>query len=106
MIEEGLDCAGAIPQIAFYGGSFTAIPEEMQIKYLETAYDFIRSGRASGVRISTRPDAIDRRTLERLKRFRVDTIELGAQSMDNRVLHASGRGHTREDVISASQMIW
>lgn len=35
----------------------------------------------------------------------METIELGAQSMDEEVLRLSGRGHTAEDVKEASRLI-
>ncbi|MEG1763924.1 MAG: radical SAM protein [Oscillospiraceae bacterium] len=92
-------------QLAFYGGSFTAIPAEKQLELLGAALPFLRAGAISSVRLSTRPDAIDAETLERLKAFGVATIELGAQSMCNEVLQASGRGHTAEQVSSASRLI-
>ena len=65
----------------------------------------IAAGRLSGVRCSTRPDAIDPPTLERLRRHAVRTIELGAQSMDNAVLCASARGHTAEDTVRAAKLV-
>ena len=83
-------------QLAFYGGSFTAIPLEEQNELLSAALPFLRDGSISSLRLSTRPDAIDAQTLERLKGFGVKTIELGAQSMCDAVLKASGRGHTAE----------
>lgn len=97
--------AGSAPQIAFYGGSFTAIPASEQEELLSAAEPFLKSGQVRGIRLSTRPDAIDAPTLERLARYGVDTIELGAQSMDNEVLRTSGRGHTSEDTVTASHMI-
>ncbi len=58
-----------------------------------------------GIRLSTRPDYIDDEVLDRLKRFGVTTIELGAQSLDEEVLRLSGRGHTVADVEKASALI-
>jgi len=106
-VEEALE---KIPEdtpaeLAFYGGSFTAIPVEEQIQLLEAAQPFIKSGRIAEIRMSTRPDAIDEQCLERLKRYGVRTIELGAQSMDDGVLRASGRGHSAADTECASGLI-
>lgn len=96
---------GAKRQLAFYGGSFTAIPEAEQLALLEAAKGFLDAGEITSVRLSTRPDAIDGRVLERLRFYGVETIELGAQSMDDEVLMLSGRGHTAGDVENASEMI-
>lgn len=92
-------------EIAFFGGSFTAIDEEYMISLLESAKEYIDKKYFKGIRISTRPDCIDGRKLEILKRYGVTSIELGAQSMDNSVLALNNRGHSAEDVVNASRLI-
>ena len=92
-------------ELAFYGGSFTAIPVSQQLRYLSAAKQAIDRGVIQTIRLSTRPDAIDRETLQRLKQYCVTTVELGAQSMRDEVLEASGRGHSAEDVRRASRLI-
>ena len=96
---------GAERQLAFYGGSFTAIPAEQQEELLAAAKRWLDRGALTSIRLSTRPDAIDAAVLERLKRYGVGTVELGAQSMDDRVLALSGRGHTAADVENAARQI-
>ncbi len=92
-------------QLAFYGGSFTAIPVSEQEALLDAAGPYLESGDIVSLRLSTRPDAIDAATLKRLKAYGVETIELGAQSMSERVLALSGRGHTAQDVEDASAQV-
>jgi histone acetyltransferase (RNA polymerase elongator complex component) len=92
-------------EIAFFGGSFTGIPREQMIEYLAAAAEFVKGKRVEGIRISTRPDYIDEEILQILKKYKVRTIELGAQSLDDEVLKKSGRGHTVADVERASKMI-
>lgn len=92
-------------EIAFYGGSFTAIETKLQEELLSTAYQYIEEGKVGSIRISTRPDCIDKETLKRLKKYKVKTIELGVQSANNYILKRSNRGHTFEDVKKASKMI-
>ena len=92
-------------EIAFFGGSFTAIDEKIQNELLETAYEYIKSGQVESIRISTRPDAIDKNILKRLKKYKVKTIELGVQSANNYILQRANRGHTFEDVKKASKLI-
>lgn len=92
-------------EIAFFGGSFTGIDVEMQVKYLETANKYILKNKVDSIRISTRPDYINQEILNILKKYNVKTIELGVQSMDDHVLEVAQRGHTREDVIKASNLI-
>lgn len=91
-------------QLAFYGGSFTAIPALQQEKLLSAAAEYLKQGKINSVRLSTRPDAIDGTVLDRLERFGVETVELGAQSLDDEVLVLSGRGHTAQDVADASKL--
>lgn len=92
-------------EIAFFGGSFTAIKEEIRLPLLCAAYEFVKKGRAKGIRLSTRPDAIDEDILAQLKQYGVTAIELGAQSMDNNVLALNKRGHTAQQVSAAAQLI-
>lgn len=92
-------------EVAFYGGSFTAIPVGEQEAMLDAAAPFLRSGRVARIRVSTRPDCVDGETLERLARRGVRTVELGAQSMDGEVLRLSRRGHTAEDVERAAGLV-
>lgn len=92
-------------EIAFFGGSFTAIPRDYMLELLRTAYEFIGEGKFYGIRISTRPDCITPEILEILKKYGVTAIELGAQSMNDDVLRLNDRGHTAEDVFSASRLI-
>ena len=92
-------------EVAFFGGSFTGIDVELQESLLSAAYDYIKEGKIDGIRISTRPDYIDKPTLKRLKKYKVKTIELGVQSSNDYVLRKSKRGHTFEDVKKASKMI-
>ena len=96
---------GAKRQLAFYGGSFTAIDAAQQEELLQAAHEAMEQGLIDSIRLSTRPDAIDETVLERLKRYGVETVELGAQSLDDEVLRSSGRGHTAADVMRASKLI-
>ncbi len=90
-------------EIAFFGGSFTAIDREYMLNLLEATREYIDS--FSGIRISTRPDYIDNDILNLLKKYNVTTIELGAQSTDDNVLALNRRGHTFDDIIKASDLI-
>lgn len=96
---------GPQTEIAFYGGSFTAVAPQQQEALLIAARQAVEAGLAGSVRLSTRPDCVDAETVRRLLRFGVETVELGAQSMDPAVLQASGRGHTPEDTVLAAQRI-
>lgn len=92
-------------EIAYFGGSFTAINRNYMLRLLRVAHRFVKSGVVSGIRISTRPDAIDDEILSLLKEFSVTAIELGAQSLNDRVLRLNNRGHKVSDVVKAAEKI-
>ena len=92
-------------EVAFFGGSFTAIEEGKQTELLAVAYEFVKKGQVQSIRISTRPDYINREILKRLKKYKVKTIELGVQSANDYILKRAGRGHTFQDVKKASKLI-
>ncbi len=104
-VQIALKRKGFDYEIAFFGGSFTAIDRDYMVSLLESAYKYVKSNEVKGIRISTRPDYIDEEILSMLKSYGVTSIELGAQSMDNGVLEANRRGHTADDVVKASELI-
>lgn len=92
-------------EVAFFGGSFTGIDEDIQNELLEAVMPYIKEKKVNSIRLSTRPDYIDKKTLKRLKKYHVKTIELGVQSSNDYVLKKSKRNHTFEDVKRASKLI-
>ena len=92
-------------QIAFFGGSFTALPRAYMLRLLEAVQPFLRTGQAAGIRISTRPDAMDEETAALLHAYGVTAVELGAQSLSDAVLAANRRGHTAREVYRAAACI-
>lgn len=95
----------ATTEIAFFGGSFTAINRNYMLRLLNAAYQFVENGQVTGIRISTRPDAINDEILTLLKQYGVTSIELGAQSLNDNVLMLNNRGHNASDVVYASKLI-
>jgi len=104
-IEKYNDKGTYHAEIAFFGGSFTAIEIEKQTELLKMAQSYVNLGRVHGIRCSTRPDAIDDTILSNCKKYGVTAIELGVQSADDMVLKLSERGHTFDDVKRASKLI-
>lgn len=92
-------------EIAFFGGSFTGIEIEKQEALLKAAYEFIKLKKVNSVRVSTRPDYIDKDRLKLLKKYGVKTIELGVQSTNDYILRKCKRNHTFDDVKKASKLI-
>ena len=92
-------------EIAFFGGSFTGIEMEKQEGLLKAAYEFIKAKKVKSIRVSTRPDYIDKKRLKLLKKYKVKTIELGVQSTNDYILRRCKRNHTFDDVKRASRLI-
>lgn len=92
-------------EVAFFGGSFTGIQRDIQEELLLAANEYVRLGKVNSIRISTRPDYIDKDILKFLKKYNVETIELGVQSTNNYILNKCKRGHSYEDVKKASKLI-
>ncbi len=92
-------------EVAFYGGSFTGLSEGAQRAYLEVVKPYLDDNRIDGIRLSTRPDYISPTSLALLKEYGVETVELGLQSMDDKVLKLSGRGHLASDTVSAVELL-
>lgn len=92
-------------EIAFYGSSFTAIPERLQRDILDPALHMLVRKRIDGIRISTRPDYCSSHIIKLLKEYRVETVEVGVQSMDYKVLCQSGRGHGPKECVKALKML-
>lgn len=92
-------------EAAFYGGSFTALDSDLQERLLFLTDELLERGIIGSVRLSTRPDYIDDKKLELLKKHGVRLVELGVQSLDDRVLEAAGRGHTAADVVQAMKRL-
>jgi histone acetyltransferase (RNA polymerase elongator complex component) len=91
----------SVRQIAFYGGSFSRLNVALQEDYLGIAREYVQRGWVDSIRISTRPDALSEGQITLLRRGCVRTVELGIQSLSDRVLAASRRGHSRRDSLEA-----
>ena len=96
---------GRKAEIAFFGGSFTAIGREKMIAYLNETKTFLQSGAVCGVRLSTRPDCVSEDILDILEAYGVTSIELGVQSTNDTVLAACRRGHKAADFFDAARRI-
>lgn len=92
-------------EIAFFGGSFTMIERGYMVSLLEAAYEYVEKGIFKGIRISTRPDGIDGEICSLLRKYGVTAVELGAQSLDDRVLELNERGHTAKQVEDAVALL-
>ena len=106
-IEQALSTLppNATAEIAYFGGSFTAIDRALMIRLLDLAQDYVRRGRVSGIRFSTRPDALEESVLDVLDAYTISAVELGLQSMDEQVLALCERGHTAKQAMDACRRV-
>jgi histone acetyltransferase (RNA polymerase elongator complex component) len=96
---------GRNPEVAFYGGTFTRLPRDKMADLLGAVRPYLERGIFKSIRISTRPDALDREGLDLLRRFGVSTVELGSQSMDDDVLALIKRGHRARDTVESVRLL-
>lgn len=106
-IEKTLSTVGDddFCEIAFFGGSFTGIDRGLMIELLDIAEEYVKCGRVTGIRMSTRPDYISEEILEILDKYTITFVELGIQSMNDKVLAYLKRGHTVQDTVKATQLL-
>lgn len=105
-IEKVLSTIGnAEAEIAFFGGSFTGIDRDLMVKLLDMAESYVKKGDVAGIRMSTRPDYISEEILDILDGYTVTEVELGIQSMDNKVLSACRRGHSAGDTERSCKLL-
>ncbi len=96
---------GGSREVAFYGGTFTALEPELQRIYLSAVGPYLEKGLIDGIRVSTRPDYVSAENVEFLKGHGVKTVELGVQSMDDGILKLSARGHSSGDTVRAARAV-
>ena len=99
-VDFGDEC-----EIAFFGGSFTGIDRGLMVTLLDIAEEYVRAGKVVGIRMSTRPDYISQEIIDVLKDYTVTVVELGIQSMNDKVLAYLKRGHTVADTVHATKML-
>lgn len=92
-------------EIAFFGGSFTGLEPDLMRQYLEFGKRYVERYALKGIRMSTRPDYITPEIMKLLSHYPVTAIELGVQSMDDRVLAVSRRNHSADQVRQAARLI-
>jgi histone acetyltransferase (RNA polymerase elongator complex component) len=92
-------------QVSFYGGNFLGLKKDYIGSLLDETTKFVKNKKVDSIRFSTRPDTISGEQLGIIKDYPVSTIEIGVQSMDNRVLAMAKRGHTALDTEKAAALL-
>ena len=102
---DGLPGSTPKAEVAFFGGSFTVIDRRYMVSLLEAVQPCRSHPKMAGIRLSTRPDAVNREVLQLLKGYGVTAVELGVQSLDDTVLALNQRGHTAQHTRTASALV-
>lgn len=122
---EALDAVGHPVdkiELLILGGTFTAYEPEYQEWFILRCFDAMNGFDSSGMEeahrfnegathrnvglvIETRPDEITPAVLTRLRELGVTKVQIGAQSLDDRLLQINKRGHTASDTLRAVGML-
>ncbi len=109
-------------ELLILGGTWSAYPRDYQEWFIKRCFDAMNGVEAAsleeaqrlnetaphrnvGLVIETRPDAISPREIVRLRRLGVTKVQLGLQSLDDRILALNKRGHTVEDTRRAIRLL-
>ena len=92
-------------EVAFVGFDFTNLKEKIQEELLETIQKYIRMERVDSIRVSIRPNNINKKTIKMLKKYKVKTVELEVYSTNDYILKRMGMKYTYKDIKKASRMI-
>ncbi len=92
-------------ELAFYGGTFTALPAEDFALCLNFTQKHLQAGCITHARCSTRPDAINKEKLTALKNAGFTCVELGVQSFNNTALHAAQRHYQEQCIQKACALV-
>ncbi len=97
--------SGRSGEIAFFGGTFSALPLALIESILASAAIPIRQGIFTGIRFSTRPDCLGGEVVDLLSRYPIRTVELGVQSLSDSVLQRSRRGYCVRSVYDTVKRV-
>ncbi len=88
-------------ELAFFGGTFTALPLDWCRRFIALGEHFRQKGLITRIRCSTSPHAVNPKDLTVLQKEGLDMVELGIQTFEDRVLSLCHRGYNREKARTA-----
>mgnify|MGYP001162290863 FL=1 len=113
-------------ELIVMGGTFLAYPKTYQEQFIKDCYNALngedssrlKSGleeakrrnetarhRCVGLCIETRPDWCGMEELARMLKFGATRVELGIQTLDDKIYRLVRRGHTVDDVVKATRLL-
>ncbi|MGD9807639.1 MAG: radical SAM protein [Deferribacterales bacterium] len=100
-IDECMSMDVEWTELAFYGGSFSCLPDGIR----KSLYVLAHETGISTLRFSTSPDCINEEIIRESIENNVKTIELGVQSFDDDVLKANKRPYDSAQCLRAIELI-
>jgi elongator complex protein 3 len=109
-------------ELLILGGSWTAYPAEYRRRFVQRCLDALNGSESAslkeaqranagaphrnvGLVIETRPDGITPEAVRELRALGVTKVQLGAQSLDDRILELNHRGHSVADTRRAMRLL-
>jgi len=109
-------------ELIVMGGTFPAMPIDYQEWFIQKCLDGITgqdtsnleeakrlaetsSARNTGITFETRPDLAHREQIDKMLRLGVTRVELGVQTTHEDIYKLVNRGHTLEDVVTATKLL-
>jgi len=100
-IDECLSMDVEWTELAFYGGSFSCLPDDIR----KSLYGLASQTGIKTLRFSTSPDCINSDIIRESIENNVKTIELGVQSLDDNVLKSNKRPYVSDQCLRAIELI-
>ena len=109
-------------ELIIMGGTFLSYPEEFQKDFIKKCYDALNKKsskdleqakkinqttkhRCVALCLETRPDVITPHHIKNALSYGATRIELGVQAIDDEIYKRVNRGHTVQDVVTATQRL-
>lgn len=108
-------------ELVIVGGTFLFMPEQYQRNFIKSCYDALNGFdsntleeaktanetaqiRSVGFTIETKPDYCKKEHVDMMLKYGVTRVEIGVQSLQERVYRIVNRGHTYSDVTESFQI--
>jgi elongator complex protein 3 len=109
-------------ELIVMGGTWTFLPKQYQNWFIKRCFDGFNGKTAQnlkqaqkwnqtakyrviGLTLETRPDYINIEEIKRMREFGCTRIEMGVQTLDDKILQLTKRGHSIKQIIQATKLL-
>ncbi len=109
-------------ELIVMGGTWTFLPKQYQTWFIKRCFDGFNKKiaknlkqaqklnqtakyRVVGLTLETRPDYINIEEIKRMRDFGCTRVEMGVQTLDNKILQLTKRGHSVKQTIKATKLL-